>query len=202
MKYRCIKRIIDRICSNIEGIRRELIMESFFSSLLHCGTNTQVYDPFIITNPDRVSLGNNVTILENSRIQTYDRGVVSIGDGCYIGYRFTILAGGDVIVGNNVLIASDVGVFSENHGMDPLIDDSYMHQSLICEDVYIGEGCWIGESVKILPGVKIGERSIIGAGSVVTRAIPAYCIAAGNPARVVKTFNQDTKEWEKVAIIV
>jgi acetyltransferase-like isoleucine patch superfamily enzyme len=63
--------------------------------------------------------------------------------------------------------------------------------------VRIEKGCWIGEKVIILPGVNIGERSIIGAGSVVTKSIPAYSIAVGNPARVIKTWNKDSKQWVK-----
>jgi acetyltransferase-like isoleucine patch superfamily enzyme len=63
--------------------------------------------------------------------------------------------------------------------------------------VRIEKGCWIGEKVIILPGVNIGKRSIIGAGSVVTKSIPEYSIAVGNPARVIKTWNKDKKQWVK-----
>jgi lipopolysaccharide O-acetyltransferase len=60
----------------------------------------------------------------------------------------------------------------------------------------IGDNVWIGESVMILPGVKIGRGSVIGAGSVVTKSIPEFSIAVGNPAKVVKTFSADTNTWQ------
>ena len=71
-----------------------------------------------------------------------------------------------------------------------------MSQPLSAKNVYIGNGCWIGEQVCILSGVSIGEKCIIGAGSVVTKSIPDYCIAAGNPAKVLKKYNFETKRWE------
>ena len=64
-------------------------------------------------------------------------------------------------------------------------------------DVFIGEGSWIGEKVCILSGVSIGKKCIIGAGSVVTKSIPSYSIAAGNPAKVLKVYNFESKRWEK-----
>ena len=64
--------------------------------------------------------------------------------------------------------------------------------------VHIGDKVWVGESVCILPGVTIGECSIIGAGSVVTKSIPPYSIAVGTPAKVIKRYNFDTRSWIKV----
>jgi lipopolysaccharide O-acetyltransferase len=64
--------------------------------------------------------------------------------------------------------------------------------------VTIGDDVWIGDSVAILPGVTIGRGSVIGALSVVNKSIPEYCIAAGNPARVLKMFNFATGEWDRV----
>ena len=58
--------------------------------------------------------------------------------------------------------------------------------------------CWVGEKVIIMPGVTIGDRSIIGAGAIVTRDIPPYSIAVGNPAKVIKRYNFKTHSWEKV----
>lgn len=97
-----------------------------------------------------------------------------------------------------MLIASHVMISSENHGTDPESDTPYMNQPLITKPVSIGDGCWIGEKVCILPGVNIGKKCIIGAGSVVTKSIPDYSIAAGNPARVIKKYSYETHNWEKV----
>ncbi len=203
MKYKTIKKFINKIHNSIEGIHREIIQNDLYNSLSSIGTGSLISQPFIITNPDMTSIGDNVTILANCRMQAYcdstgKRGKIIIGNGCFIGYYFTILAGGDVNIGKDVLIAANVGIFSENHGIDPTSDDSYMHQPLICRNVNIGDGCWIGEAVKIMPGVDIGEKCIIGAGSVVTKTVPSFSIALGNPARVIKRFDFDKGDWISV----
>ena len=97
-----------------------------------------------------------------------------------------------------MLIASNVLISSENHGTDPESDIPYSGQPLLSAPVFIGEGCWIGERVMILPGVTIGKKCIIGAASVVTKDVPDYCIALGSPAKVVKKYNFETHEWERV----
>lgn len=154
---------------------------------------------------ENVFIGSDTTILNYSRLQTYNfsstkKSSIVIGDGCYIGFNFTVLSaeGKQVKIGDKVLIASDVLISNENHGINPETDVPYMDQPLTAKDVEIGNGCWIGEKVCILPGVTIGTKSIIGAGSVVTRSVPPYSIAAGNPAKVIKQYNFSTHCWEKV----
>ena len=96
-----------------------------------------------------------------------------------------------------VMVASNVLVTNENHGINPESTTPYMDQKLSAQDVKIGNGCWIGEKVSILSGVTIGEKCIIGAGSIVTKSIPSYSIAVGNPARIIKQYNFYTKRWER-----
>lgn len=148
-------------------------------------------------------LGENSIILSNSRIQqcpsnSNDNPIIRIGNNCFFGYFLTLLAGEDIVIGNDVLIASNVIVTSENHSVDPESEIPYMSQPLIGKKVTIGDGCWIGEKVIILPGVTIGEKSVIGGGSVVTKDVPSYAIAVGNPARVIKKYNFETHKWENV----
>ena len=73
-----------------------------------------------------------------------------------------------------------------------------MNQELTGKGVCIDEGSWIGEKVCILPGVTIGKKCIIGAGSVVTKDVPDYCIACGNPAKVIKKYDFDEHRWIRV----
>ena len=68
----------------------------------------------------------------------------------------------------------------------------------ISKGVTIGNGVWIGNNVVILGGVNIGDKAIIGAGSVVTHDVPAYSIAAGNPARIIKTYDKENNCWVNV----
>ncbi|RGL06959.1 acyltransferase [Bifidobacterium pseudocatenulatum] len=96
---------------------------------------------------------------------------------------------------NDVLLASNVFITDYNHGMSP-VANSYLDNPLdISDGVIIGSGAWIGNNVIILGGVSIGEKAVIGAGAVVTKSIPAYSIAVGNPARVIKQYDHKRGEW-------
>lgn len=142
-----------------------------------------------------LKVGKCVRLGNFTRINFYDKGILQIGDGCYIGQRNSFLVGADICVGNEVLMASDICITSENHSMNPQNQMSYGKQPLVIEPVSIGEGCWIGEKVVILPGVTVGKKSIIGAGSIVTKNIPDYCIAVGNPAKVIKYYDFESNQW-------
>lgn len=168
------------------------------------GKKLLFFKPFQIDRKrDYIHIGNNVVIRKYARINSYpgwnadknNEPVVRIGDNCNFGQRLSLLAGGNITIGNNVLIASDVLITSENHSMNPEDEIPYMDQPLICSDVEIKDGCWIGEKVCIMPGVAIGKKCIIGAGSIVTKSIPDYCIAVGNPARIIKRYDFATHEW-------
>lgn len=89
-------------------------------------------------------------------------------------------------------------ITDHNHGMNPTIDGGYSPQELMIRDVVIGNGCWIGQRCSVLSGVTIGEHSIIGANSVVTKSIPPYSIAVGSPAKIIKIWNFEKFEWEKI----
>lgn len=173
------------------------------------GEGAKVSYPTKITGYEHISIGDNTVILEYGRIENYRTNAdvifapppfgIAIGRNCNIGYHFSILNASNVTIGDNVLIASHVLITSENHGMNPeMISYTRKHQPLVSEPVEIGDGCWIGENVCILPGVKIGKKSIIGAGSVVTKPIPAYSIAVGNPAKVIKKWEFDSHKWINV----
>lgn len=167
-----------------------------------CGKGSRVYNPRIISNPERIVLGENVTVLDRARLSIYgehiDEICITIGDNCYIGFDFSVLAKEPVTIQKDVLIASNVIITSENHGIDPESDLPYMSQELTGKGVCIGEGSWIGEKVCILPGVTIGKKCVIGAGSVVTKDVPDYCIVGGNPAKVIKKYDFDEHKWIRV----
>jgi len=74
----------------------------------------------------------------------------------------------------------------------------FLRQGEETRQVVIGENVWLGSNVAVLLGVKIGNNSVIGAGSIVVDDIPPYSVAVGNPAKVIKRYNFDTKLWDRV----
>jgi len=146
-----------------------------------------------------LKLGKDVSVDSFSRIDFYLKDEnkypsLKLGDRVMISFRCTLLCAEKIEIGADTLIASDVMISDENHGIEnPLL--SYRLQPLETKPVIIGRNCWIGEKAIILPGVTIGDNSIIGAGSVVTKNIPANSIAVGNPCAVIKRYKGDSKNW-------
>ena len=118
-----------------------------------------LFPPFYTDCGKNIKIGKNVFINACCRFQ--DQGGIEIGDGSLIGHNTTIA--------------------TLNHDFNPA-----KRQNLTPRPVKIGKNVWIGSDCTILPGVEIGDGAIIGAGSVVTKSIPANTIAVGNPARVIK----------------
>ncbi len=176
--------------------------EKWKSQFAYFGKGASIAYPANILGFESISIGDNSVILSHSRMANFQiegvKPLIRIGSNCYIGYYFSVLNASGVDIGDNVLVASHVLISSENHGMDPESGLSYAAQPLVSSPVTIGDGCWIGEKVCVLPGVSIGKKCIIGAGSVVTKSIPDYSIAVGNPARIIKKYDFEVHDWVKV----
>ena len=146
-------------------------------------------------------IGRDVSIDSNARIDVYKTKDVipqlKIANNVMISFNFTALVTTSLVIDENVLIASNVFITTENHGINPELGP-YINQQLVSGDIHIKRNVWIGEKVIILPGVTVGEYSIIGAGSIVTKNIPPYSIACGNPAKVIKKYDLDKHSWAKV----
>ncbi len=142
----------------------------------------------------KFALGRN-SVIEDFATVNNGVGPVSIGDETIIGIGNVII--GPVAIGNHVMLAQHIVVSGLNHGyQDVSIPPS--QQRVSCKQITIDDGVWIGANSVITAGVCIGKHSVVGAGSVVVYDIPAYSVAVGNPARVIKQYNRDTKKWERV----
>jgi len=140
-----------------------------------------------------LSFGDDV-ILDENVIISPRKGNITIGCNVFIGPFSIIQAynGGDIVIGNNVMIAKGVNIFASNHDIsDP--PHSYMKEA--GKPVHIEDDVWIGSNAVINAGVVIGKGSIIGSGSVVTRDILPFTINAGNPCRVIKRYDFNKCEW-------
>ena len=157
-----------------------------------------------ISNSKYCKFGTNVRIKDNSRIDCYDSFAekklspeLYIDDGEIIGYRCSFLVADHLYIGKNTILASDILITTENHGVNPELDVPYHAQPLNVSPVSIGEGCWIGEKAIILPGVSVGKKCIVAAGAVVNKDVPDYSIVGGVPARILKKYNFDKHSWIK-----
>ena len=123
---------------------------------------------------------------------------IFIGDKTFLNFNVTILDSAEVRIGNNCWIAPNVQIYAATHPTD------YLERRKIClaKPITIGNDVWIGGGSIILPGVQIGDGAVIGAGSVVTHDIPAFCIAFGNPCKVhryLKSEEDRTKDAESLS---
>lgn len=109
---------------------------------------------------------------------------ISIGEGFYSNFNLVILDCSIVTIGNRVLFGPSVSIFSATHDTEVQSRRKFEEYA---KAVTIGDDCWIGGNTTIMPGVAIGKGCTVGAGSVVTKDIPAFSVAVGAPARVVKT---------------
>ena len=112
---------------------------------------------------------------------------ISLGSNVYINHNMVILDCNEVTIGDHVYIGPKVGLYCANHAEDPV--ERANHQ-VYAKPIHISDNVWLGGGVSVLPGVTIGENSIIGAGSVITKDIPANVIAAGNPCRVIRVIQK------------
>ncbi|MFC7129447.1 acyltransferase [Haloferax chudinovii] len=132
-----------------------------------------------------ITVGKKCKLRSGVKLITYG-GHISIGDNCTVN-PYTILYGqGGLEIGDGVRIAAHTTIVPANHIFDD--PDTYIYkQGETREGIVIGDDVWIGAGCQILDGVTIGEGSVIGAGSVVTESVPAYSVAVGSPARVIKS---------------
>lgn len=113
---------------------------------------------------------------------------VTVGRGCFIQQGCTFFGRGGITIGDEVFIGPKVNLITINHDPDPENRSATYGRPIVIEDKV-----WIGIGATILPGVRIGYGAIVGAGSVVTRDVPAMTVVAGNPARIVKKIETPQK---------
>lgn len=117
---------------------------------------------------------------------------IKVGKNFFANYNCTILDVATVTFGDNCLLAPNVAIYTAGHPVHPVSRGSAYEYGI---EVTVGDNVWIGGNVVICPGVHIGNNCVIGAGSVVTKDIPAWSIAAGNPARVIRTITEEDKKY-------
>lgn len=137
--------------------------------------------------------GKNVTIISPFYC---DYGYnIEVGDNFFANTNFVVLDGAKVKIGNNVFIAPNVGIYTAGHPLDAEQRNEGLEYAF---PVTIEDDVWIGGHVCIMPGVTIGKGTVVGAGSVVTKDLPANSLAVGNPCRVLREITEaDRNKYKK-----
>lgn len=141
----------------------------------------------------KFELGNNSAI-EDFCCVNNGVGDVIIGDETHIGISNMLT--GPLKIGNYVIFAQNISLSGLNHGYEN-IDEPIRKQKVTMAPIIVEDECWVGSNAVLTAGVTIGKHSVVGAGSVVTKDVPPYTIVVGNPARVIKKYDFDKKEWVK-----
>jgi acetyltransferase-like isoleucine patch superfamily enzyme len=188
---RILPKYINRIYRIYSVTRSRMLYGFTFSKF---GYRSVIIDPILITNPHCISVGDKVLIRNGSRLEIVfdgknDNPSISIGNNVNIEQNVHIVCHCSIKIGNNVSITANCVIVDTEHPFDDLLDPTKIGSRISTEPsfVQIGDGCFIGTGVCILPNVRIGEGSVIGSNSVVTRDIPPYSVAMGQPARVVRS---------------
>jgi acetyltransferase-like isoleucine patch superfamily enzyme len=184
--------------SNLNKINNKLYSAWISKEFRNMGKSSVIQRHMHLIGGKYISIGTNTGIGVRAVLTAWDKyksntfeptiiigNNVSIGDDCHI------TAINRIEIGNNVLTGKKITITDNSHGKSNLESillspsDRTLHSA---GPVIIEDGVWIGDKVTILPNVRIGKSSIIGANSVVTKNIPSNCVAAGIPAKVIKTF--------------
>lgn len=187
----------------------QLIFNFFITHKLNL-KNARIHPSAKIIGLSNIKIGNNFSAGKDFWIEavswhgdiTYSPQII-IKDNVAINDSVHIGATNYVEIGNNVLMASKIYISDHSHGLyagdyqsDPETPPNIRPVSCN-KQVVIEDNVWLGESVSVLAGVTIGRGCIIGSNSVVSKSIPPYSIAVGSPARVVKMYSIEKKEWQK-----
>lgn len=166
----------------------------------HIGWRSFIIRPLFIT-PEFISMGNNVKVWHDSRIEGIDKYGDShflpklvIGDGVEIQQRVHITFAGDLIIGEYTSILPDVLITDIDHVYEDITNHPG-EQGIDCKPTSIGKYCSIGAGSKLLAGCTLGNNCIVGANSVVKGNFPDGSVIAGSPARIIKRYDHLSKKW-------
>lgn len=183
----------------INGIRSRMFYFFYSRFFYSFGKKSFIISPLKIDGMKNISIGNNVYIAEQCWLAALPltgskSSLLSIGNGSKIGNFNHIFATRSIVIGEYVLTADKVYISDNLHNYED-VNVPIMSQGIKqLSSVKIGSGSWIGENVSIL-GACVGKNCVIGANSVVTKDIPDYSVAVGVPARIIKRYCFESREW-------
>lgn len=190
-----------RIINHLNAIFTKIINTFWYRVICgRIGRGSYIVSPAILNCPEAIFMDNNTIIHKYSWIFACSQeSKIKISEGTQIGHFFHCVCKNTVVIDKNVLIADKVFVSDCTHKYTDINTPIMQQEISEIRPVIIGENSWIGENCAIL-GASIGKHCVIGANSVVVKDIEDYCVAVGNPAKVVKKYNFVSNKWEKINV--
>jgi acetyltransferase-like isoleucine patch superfamily enzyme len=161
-------------------------------------------------NEKYISIGDNVDIgafcritvskeFGGHQVKSENKVRLKIGDNVSVGNNSFLSANNSLEIGNNCIISAYVFITDHDHGFADM--EKNLSQQPLSEggSVKIGDNVFLGVKSSVLKNVTIGERAVVAANAVVTKDVPAFSVVAGNPARIIKKYDFEKKEWVKIA---
>ncbi|WFE83637.1 acyltransferase [Parabacteroides chongii] len=192
-----LKKLVHYLMMNTTGACPRKWVKWFINPFVfHYGKGSKIRSSVIlnISPINMFSLGEK-SVIEYFTIIDNGVGYVNIGNSSRIGLRNTLI--GPIQIGNQVILAQNVVLSGLNHNYED-IELPIRAQGVKTLPIIIEDECWIGANSIITAGVHIGKHSIVAGGSVVTKSVPPYSIVGGNPARLIKQYDFEKKEWRKI----
>ena len=189
-------------------VKTTLLLSRYYGVLLKLKKrprNISIFRDVQIYNPQHISIGEDCVIGERTTLCPLHQhnekmypSEINIGNRVRIGSYNCIASAYSVTIEDDVLFAAYVHITDHSHGYEdiqfPICKQDIIHKG----PVVIGRGSWLAFGCHILSGVTIGEHAVVAANSVVTKDVPAYTIVAGNPAKAIKKYDKESKQWIKV----
>ncbi len=155
-------------------------------------------NPINIIGYKKISIGKNVRIYPNIRLEVHGKdSEVIIEDDVGIAQNVHITCNGRLVIGKGSVVLANAFITNIDHDYSQ-IDVPILKQKQILKETRIGENCFIGIGAAIQAGTILGKQCIVGTNSVVRGEFPDYCVIAGNPAKIIKKYNFETNQWERI----
>lgn len=184
-------------------LKTKFYYKFFFQNI---GKKSIIFNPLYFGNPDYITIGKNTLIRAGSRLEVIQDsdssfGNLTIGDNVNIEQNVHIVCGGKIRIGNNVSITGNVAIVDVKHPHNDVYSTVKIGSRIQCKGNYIEieDGVFIGFGSIILPNVKVGKNSVIGAHTIVNIDVPSYCVVGGNPMKILKKYDFESNEWKRIS---